>query len=59
MLLKKNKKRLPMGVEPLTACLWSGGRGSNPQQPVWKTGTLPIELPPHTFGSIAKIHILL
>ena len=26
---------------------WSGRRGSNPQQPDWKSGTLPIELHPH------------
>ena len=28
--------------------LWSGRRGSNPQQPAWKAGTLPIELLPHS-----------
>lgn len=26
---------------------WSGRRDSNPQQPAWKAGTLPIELLPH------------
>ena len=26
---------------------WSGRRDSNPQQPDWKSGTLPIELHPH------------
>lgn len=32
--------------------LWSGRRGSNPQQPAWKAGTLPIELLPHSKYSI-------
>lgn len=28
----------------------SGRRDLNPQQPVWKTGTLPIELRPHVLN---------
>ena len=49
-----------MGLEPMNVCVkgicvnrftnvpkkWSGRRGSNPQQPAWKAGTLPIELLP-------------
>ncbi len=30
--------------------LISGRRGSNPQQPAWKAGTLPIELLPHWYN---------
>lgn len=39
-----------LGVKPpiLIACAWqwSGERGSNPRQAVWKTAALPTELPP-------------
>lgn len=34
---------------------WSGQRDSNPQQPDWKSGTLPIELCPHIVNQQLKL----
>lgn len=43
---------LPLGDGTI---YWSGIRDSNSQQPVWKTGTLPIELIPHIFSILPNL----
>jgi hypothetical protein len=36
------------GTNDTLGCQWSGRRDSNPQQPAWKAGALPIELRPRS-----------
>ena len=49
-------RSVALPIVPSRQYKWSGKRGLNPQQPVWKTGTLPIELFPHIWYSVRGLN---
>ena len=49
----------PLDLPSASGPTWSGRRDSNPQQPAWKAGTLPIELLPQLWLLPGKFrHVL-